>query len=78
MFPIVEETLLLDTLCSSDNNVTFATQRLIRMGFDKKDTPIPPRVSLKKQEKPEEEKKPEPPPPPKVISEEEKHESKNY
>ncbi|KAL1131062.1 hypothetical protein AAG570_012299, partial [Ranatra chinensis] len=49
VFPVVEETILLDTLVNSDNNVTFATQRLMTMGFDKRDTPPPPtRICLNK------------------------------
>lgn len=50
VFPVVEETLLLDTLSNSDNNVHQATETLINMGFDKRATP-PPRVSLRKQER---------------------------
>ncbi|XP_054274241.1 uncharacterized protein LOC128994050 isoform X4 [Macrosteles quadrilineatus] len=48
VFPVVEETVLLDTLSSSDNNVHRATQTLQSMGFDKRATP-PPRVCLQKQ-----------------------------
>ncbi|BES98836.1 Hypothetical protein NTJ_11652 [Nesidiocoris tenuis] len=73
VFPVVEETVLLDTLCSADNNVTHATERLINLGFNKKDTP-PPRVSLKKKEAAEEaaEIPKKPPPPPREKSDEEK------
>ncbi|CAB0001132.1 unnamed protein product [Nesidiocoris tenuis] len=73
VFPVVEETVLLDTLCSADNNVTHATERLINLGFNKKDTP-PPRVSLKKKETAEEaaEIPKKPPPPPREKSDEEK------
>ncbi|KAF6201813.1 hypothetical protein GE061_004208 [Apolygus lucorum] len=63
VFPVVEETVLLDTLCSADNNVTHATERLLHLGFNKRDTP-PPRVSLKKKESEEAKdlvKKPTPP-----------------
>lgn len=36
VFPVVEETVLLDTLCSADNNVNQATKTLLTMGFDKR------------------------------------------
>lgn len=35
VFPVVEETILLDTLCSADNNVNQATETLLTMGFNK-------------------------------------------
>lgn len=38
VFPVVEETILLDTLSNSENNVHKATQRLQTMGFNKRDT----------------------------------------
>lgn len=38
VFPVVEETVLLDTLCSSDNNVNQATKTLLTMGFNKRHT----------------------------------------
>lgn len=51
VFPVVEETILLDTLCSADNNVNQATETLLTMGFNKRHnfaTIIPklPRVTL--------------------------------
>lgn len=51
VFPVVEETVLLDTLCSADNNVNQATKTLLTMGFDKrhnitKNVPKLPRVTL--------------------------------
>ncbi len=36
MFPAVEETVLLDLLCNSENNVQKATETLTTMGFTKK------------------------------------------
>lgn len=36
VFPVVEETVLLDTLCSADNNVNQATETLLTMGFNKR------------------------------------------
>lgn len=55
VFPVVEETVLLDTLCSSDNNVNQATETLLTMGFNKQHnitTIIPklPRVTLRNNE----------------------------
>ncbi|XP_024085586.1 uncharacterized protein LOC112128050, partial [Cimex lectularius] len=80
VFPVVEETILLDTLCNSDNNVTHATERLLHLGFNKKDTP-PPRVSLKKKEQPDDVREiPLRPPfrPGVTKTEEEKKEMKNH
>ncbi len=39
MFPTVEEYLLLDVLSNSDNNVQKAADRLVKMGYVKRDTP---------------------------------------
>jgi DNA-binding MarR family transcriptional regulator len=39
VFPTVEEYLLLDVLSNSDNNVQKATDRLVKMGYVKRDTP---------------------------------------
>ncbi|XP_073975809.1 uncharacterized protein isoform X3 [Rhodnius prolixus] len=72
VFPVVEETVLLDTLCSADNNVTHATERLINLGFSKRDTP-PPRISLKKAEsEPTKATVKKAPSPPRIKSAEEK------
>ncbi|XP_025412694.1 uncharacterized protein LOC112685122 [Sipha flava] len=51
VFPVVEETVLLDTLCSADNNVNQATETLLTMGFNKQHNitnivPRLPRVTL--------------------------------
>ncbi|XP_025203869.1 uncharacterized protein LOC112600782 [Melanaphis sacchari] len=51
VFPVVEETVLLDTLCSADNNVNQATKTLLTMGFNKQhnitnNVPKLPRVTL--------------------------------
>lgn len=79
MFPVVEETLLLDTLSNSDNNVHQATETLIHMGFDKRATP-PPRVSLRKQDRQDSPRSSPVPahtsPPPRMKSVEEKQKSK--
>lgn len=39
VFPTVEEYLLLDVLSNSDNNVQKAGDRLVKMGYVKRDTP---------------------------------------
>ena len=39
VFPTVEEYLLLDVLSNSDNNVQKAAERLVKMGYVKRDTP---------------------------------------
>lgn len=49
MFPVVDETVLLDTLCNSENNVHKASETLMTMGFLKKDS-LPFKHSIKKNE----------------------------
>jgi hypothetical protein len=80
VFPKVEETLLLDILSNSDNNVQKATEKLIAMGFEKRDTP-PPRLTLRKKEEEQQKLTQEhraamPTPPPRMKSAEEKQKSK--
>ncbi|PNF27644.1 hypothetical protein B7P43_G15406 [Cryptotermes secundus] len=79
VFPKVEETLLLDILSNSDNNVQKATEKLIAMGFEKRDTP-PPRLTTRKneeQQKVMQEHRPAlPTPPPRMKSLEEKQKMK--
>lgn len=74
VFPVVEETILLDTLSSSDNNVTQATETLLNMGFDKRATP-PPRVCLQRQAPAQSKAPPSPHPPHRMKSIEEKEDS---
>lgn len=74
VFPVVEETILLDTLSSSDNNVTQATETLLNMGFDKRATPSP-RVCLQRQAPAQSQAPPSPNPPHRMKSIEEKEES---
>ncbi|XP_060809877.1 uncharacterized protein LOC106129540 isoform X2 [Amyelois transitella] len=57
IFPKAEETLILDVLANKDNNVQKASEELISMGFNKKETVI---VKEKKKEK-------ETPQPPKKV-----------
>lgn len=39
VFPTVEEYLLLDVLTNNDNNVQKAADKLVKMGYVKRDTP---------------------------------------
>lgn len=80
VFPKAEETLLLDILANSDNNVQKATEKLIAMGFEKRDTP-PPKLTLKKKEEEKQKAVSEsqsimPTPPPRMKSLEEKQKSR--
>uniref|UniRef100_A0A182Y2M6 Uncharacterized protein n=1 Tax=Anopheles stephensi TaxID=30069 RepID=A0A182Y2M6_ANOST len=43
IFPKAEETLILDVLANADNNVQTASQQLLKMGYDKREQPIPQR-----------------------------------
>uniref|UniRef100_A0A6B2E579 Putative bag family molecular chaperone regulator 3 n=1 Tax=Phlebotomus kandelakii TaxID=1109342 RepID=A0A6B2E579_9DIPT len=49
IYPKAEETLLLDILANADNNVQKASEELIQMGYEKKDTTIP-KVSMRKKD----------------------------
>jgi hypothetical protein len=50
VFPTVEEYLLLDVLSNSDNNVQKGAERLVKMGYVKRDTPSAPRLHARKKE----------------------------
>ncbi|PSN52977.1 hypothetical protein C0J52_01127 [Blattella germanica] len=81
VFPKAEETLLLDILSNSDNNVQKATEKLIAMGFEKRDTP-PPRLTLRRKEEEQQKAISEtqpvmPTPPPRMKSLEEKQKMKS-
>ncbi|XP_053675359.1 uncharacterized protein LOC128725623 [Anopheles nili] len=45
IFPKAEETLILDVLANADNNVQNASQQLLKMGYDKREQPVPQRSS---------------------------------
>ncbi|XP_023328831.1 uncharacterized protein LOC111701670 isoform X3 [Eurytemora carolleeae] len=66
VFPTVEEYLLLDVLANSENNVQKATDRLVKMGYVKRDAPSAPRLHAKKKEEERlaEKRTPLPKPPP--------------
>merc|ERR1712001_749755 len=73
VFPTVEEYLLLDVLSNSDNNVQKAAERLVKMGYVKRDTPSAPRLHARKKEEERlaEKRTPLPKPPP-IKTEKEK------
>merc|ERR1712088_915164 len=73
VFPTVEEYLLLDVLSNSDNNVQKAADKLVKMGYVKRDAPSAPRLHAKKREEERlaEKRTPLPKPPP-IKTEKEK------
>lgn len=78
VFPKVDETVLLDMLEQSDNNVQKASEKLIELGYEKKNPTGP---SKNASSKPKEEKveipRPTPTPPPRMKSFEEKSKMKD-
>uniref|UniRef100_A0A182NIT2 WW domain-containing protein n=1 Tax=Anopheles dirus TaxID=7168 RepID=A0A182NIT2_9DIPT len=78
IFPKAEETLILDVLANADNNVQTASQQLLKMGYDKREQPVPQRNSASRKgtgtsQATEDDKKEEPKTPtPKLRSPEEK------
>merc|ERR1712215_513421 len=75
VFPTVEEYLLLDVLANSENNVQKASDKLVKMGYVKRETPAAPRLHAKKREEERlaEKRTPLPKPPP-IKTENEKEE----
>ncbi|KAL6443463.1 hypothetical protein ACFW04_002951 [Cataglyphis niger] len=74
IFPKVDETILLDILEQSDNNVQKASEKLIDLGYEKRNTTFPVKTAAKKKE--EEQTNNEqiaPTPPPRIKSLEEKN-----
>lgn len=53
VFPKVDEYILLDTLEQCDNNVQKATDKLLDLGYEKRDPTAPSRASIKKKEEEE-------------------------
>jgi len=78
VFPTVEEYLLLDVLANSENNVQKASDRLVKMGYVKRETPSAPRLHAKKKEEERlaEKRTPLPKPPP-IQTEAEKEALRN-
>lgn len=52
IFPKADETLLLDILANSDNNVQKASETLIAMGYVKRDVAPPPKLTNRGEGKP--------------------------
>ncbi|XP_029167671.1 uncharacterized protein LOC114938087 isoform X2 [Nylanderia fulva] len=74
IFPNVDETILLDILEQSDNNVQKASDKLIDLGYEKRNPIFPPKVVPKKKEEEETNNEPTvPTPPPRMKSAEEKN-----
>ncbi|XP_015590171.1 uncharacterized protein LOC107265324 isoform X2 [Cephus cinctus] len=78
IFPKVDETILLDILEQSDNNVQKASEKLIDLGYEKRNPTAPVRSSIKKKEEEERAKRERavPTPPPRMKSLEEKNKMK--
>lgn len=53
VFPKVDETILLDVLEQSDNNVQKASEKLIDLGYEKRNPTVPARALTKKKEEEE-------------------------
>ncbi|XP_011879180.1 PREDICTED: uncharacterized protein LOC105568272 isoform X3 [Vollenhovia emeryi] len=78
VFPKVDETILLDVLEQSDNNVQKATEKLIDLGYEKRNPTLSARALAKKKEEEEQvpDEPPAPTPPPRMKSLEEKNKLK--
>jgi hypothetical protein len=50
VFPKVDETILLDILEQSDNNVQKASEKLIGLGYEKRNPTLPAKALAKKKE----------------------------
>ncbi|XP_050447830.1 uncharacterized protein LOC126849731 isoform X6 [Cataglyphis hispanica] len=74
IFPKVDETILLDILEQSDNNVQKASEKLIDLGYEKRNTTFPVKtVAKKKEEEQTNNEQIAPTPPPRIKSLEEKN-----
>ncbi|XP_023290347.1 uncharacterized protein LOC105700556 isoform X2 [Orussus abietinus] len=77
VFPKVDETILLDILEQSDNNVQKASEKLIELGYEKRNPTAPSRtLARKKEEEQEQDRQAAPTPPPRMKSLEEKNKMK--
>ncbi|XP_018374767.1 PREDICTED: uncharacterized protein LOC108768727 isoform X1 [Trachymyrmex cornetzi] len=77
VFPKVDETILLDVLEQSDNNVQKASEKLIELGYEKRNPTLPARALTKKREEEEvHDEQTAPTPPPRIKSLEEKNKLK--
>ncbi|OAD55908.1 BAG family molecular chaperone regulator 3 [Eufriesea mexicana] len=76
VFPKVEETMLLDILEQSDNNVQKASEKLIDLGYEKRNPTAPKSLRKKEEEQIKNEQQTAPTPPPRMKSLEEKNKMK--
>ncbi|XP_037040382.1 uncharacterized protein LOC119077316 isoform X2 [Bradysia coprophila] len=79
IFPKAEETLLLDILANADNNVQIASEKLLAMGYEKRDTTAPKLTNRNKEEQVMKDRKiaeNTPPPVPKIRTNDEKNKIK--
>ncbi|XP_031773527.1 uncharacterized protein LOC100865708 isoform X1 [Apis florea] len=76
VFPKVEETMLLDILEQSDNNVQKASEKLIDLGYEKRNPIAPKSLRKKEEEQIKKEQQTAPTPPPRMKSLEEKNKMK--
>ncbi|KZC04241.1 PREDICTED: uncharacterized protein LOC107186901 [Dufourea novaeangliae] len=76
VFPKVEETMLLDILEQSDNNVQKASEKLIDLGYEKRNPTAPNSLAKKREEQQAKIEQAAPTPPPRMKSLEEKNKMK--
>ncbi|XP_076668949.1 uncharacterized protein LOC143369201 isoform X4 [Andrena cerasifolii] len=76
IFPKVEETMLLDILEQSDNNVQKASEKLIDLGYEKRNLTGPKSLARRKEEEQAKNVQTAPTPPPRMKSLEEKNKMK--
>lgn len=79
IFPKADETLLLDTLANADNNVQHASEHLLTLGYEKRDTTAPKVTNRHREEQVMRDRQlaeNTPPSQPKVRTNEEKQRSK--
>lgn len=72
MHPKAEETIILDILAMTENNIQKASEKLTEMGYDKKEMTPAPRLAHRKNELPRQDLVIEATPPPKPKSLDEK------
>ncbi|XP_076629557.1 uncharacterized protein LOC143345879 isoform X4 [Colletes latitarsis] len=76
VFPKVEETMLLDILEQSDNNVQKASEKLIDLGYEKRNPTAPKSLAKRREEEQAKNEQTAPTPPPRMKSLEEKNKMK--
>lgn len=76
MHPKAEETVILDVLAMTENNIQKASDKLLEMGYEKKEMTPAPRLAHRKKELPKQELLIEATPPPKPKTSDEKKKCK--